>query len=729
MGKKSTYILIIFIISFSLFFVSPSVRADYSVDYVYVEKNHYFIDENMYFNFSAFNDYEPNPPLVDSYFQVHIDYIKGGEPHIATPIWASPEYRDVGPIKHGFTLSLDNLNLTINQDENQTTIYIKLRYYNFDYFQPENNMDVYLSSYTKQVNVSKRGINCFTLNALQLDRDKYYLTNSMIINTSFAFNYSVKPGVNHVKIQYRILNNSDVIIWNSTWYSESKDQLYFHVNLSDLNLKISNPHHFLKIFINYSFYVNDTGTIYMEQYTIPFNITTNPMDNIKTSLLFVESTYYYYGEQAHFGFSYEMYYNCNIHYFFSLNIEHAGKTLWNSSSNSDTQKNLQFSIYLHDILPRMTKDSEVLNISLFFIFNYSETICLVNMTFFTVFNSNISFILQYDSTMEYFQNQILNVTLSNLYNSSLPLNGTCTLEVQNAKNVKEIVNNQVNFTIFYDNLSLGENVIYFKIDCENHVLMIINRTITLIKLAASNLSIKINHDPTMEIFQSQDILMNLKNEKEPSRIINGNVSLSIANGNISKNSKILEPIIANQVHFLISHKNLSIGINTLIFNIKCEGFEEKYLEKTIELSKLNVTMTYNLTITENWLKGIALFKYKQKEIPYELKNEKICMILIGNNSVINHSTYITNKSGMISFSHEIPSENITLIIDYKGNSYLKGIHEEIIIDNRKEDFYLAQYPIIGFIPIIAIIGMTMGYVMYKNKDKGETDLEKYSFRR
>ncbi len=729
MEKKLRYLLILIIVSFSMFLSSPVVRADYSVDYLYVEKTHYFIDEDMYFNFSAFNDHDPNPPLVDSFFQIHVDYSEGGEPRLATPIWASPEYREVGFVRHKFTISLTDLNLTIDQDENQTTIYIKLRYYNFDYFHPENEMDVYLSSYTKQVNVSKRGTGCFTLNALQMDRDEYYFKNSMRINTSFSLNYTVKPGENHAKIQYRILNISDAILWNSAWYNKSKPQLDFHVNLSNLHLSITEPRHFLKIFINYSFHVNDTGSIYMEQYTIPFNISTDPLDNIKMSYLYVETPSYYYGEPVRFGFSYEIYDNCNVHFSFSVNVSNKGTILWNSSKYSDIRKNIQFSIYSHEILLHMEENQEIFSISFFFHFNHSEAIYLVNTTNFILLKSNISCTLNYNSTLEYFQNQIIDLNLSNLYNASLPLFGNCTFKVQNSEIVKEVNDNRVNFTLFYQNLSVGVNMVTFKIHCDNHKQMIINRTITLIKLKASNLSIEIHHDSTMEIFQSQEILLTLKHAKEPSRQLTGNVSLSIIREGKNETSKFSKSLINNEVVFPISHDNLSIGINNLIFIIECEGFEEVQIEKIIELSKLNVTMMVNLTITEEWIKGTALFKYKQHEIFHELKNGKIILILIANNSVINKTIYTTNESGIISFFQEIPPDIITLIIEYRGNDYLTRIQKEFMIDNRKEILLVEQYPFLGFSSIIALVGLIMGYVIYKNKDKGQVDLEKYIFRK
>ncbi|MHA1758070.1 MAG: hypothetical protein ACTSVV_14955 [Promethearchaeota archaeon] len=269
---KIKYVLILILIFFS-FISIPQISKAYEIIYFNIDKQTYYINENIKINSSWTLYYNEN--TSQAYFQV---VILNNQNEL---IWSSPSYSEQGLIIKNWTVKLDELNINFNGTH--SLLFINLLYH---YSDLSGTFDTYVRSIS--INIIKLNITCELvgfkniINYGDLLRFQAIFHNILHDSLLYKFNVSLQIFFNHKLIyntNFSLLENGSIkIILNS-----AKD-LRIGTNLLKFSI-LENKYYNNQIFY-YNLKVNKLK-VYIDKKITPELLNEN-------SILKIYSSFYYF---------------------------------------------------------------------------------------------------------------------------------------------------------------------------------------------------------------------------------------------------------------------------------------------------------------------------------------------------------------------------------------------------------------------------------------------------
>ncbi len=379
----STFLVLFLFVLTGIYFLPP-VKAfvDYNVYYLNSDKHEYYIDETIYLNFSGYLEYDPQPPIVDGFFQICIVNSSGASAlNDNAVLWNSSEFHDDHRIiTEEFYLNILNIGPEF-LSSNTTHLYIKVHYYYFDIYVPEDSQNIYLEQFTKEITINKRGSSCQQVHYLNTDKDEYFIDETVILNASWTLDYESNPLYNDVFMQACLFNDSDSLIWNSSEYRDlTTVQIVEPIILSDLSLSELNTTCTVKLRLYYFFYENDTDDLYLEDYTCSFNVTKRGSSCINVHYLNTDKEAYFTDNVLHLNASWTLNYTAQsppVDAFIQICLLNSTDYLiWNSSEYHDIttmQVNEEFILSTMDLYLSKNSTAFYFKFRLFYFFSEIDT--------------------------------------------------------------------------------------------------------------------------------------------------------------------------------------------------------------------------------------------------------------------------------------------------------------------------------------------------------------------
>jgi len=502
--KKKNSLLLITIIFIGTLNLFPHVKAiDYGILFFDIDKTNYYTDDKINIRFSGILDYEPNPPLIDAFFQIYIVNSPDSTPIDSNSvIWCSPEYHKSGLISENISINVFNLNFEFSNEN--VSLYVKIRYFYFNYYNQEENQDIFLESYTKKINILKKGTTFLEIYYLKTDKKDYYKGESILLNASWKLNYRPNPPDIDAFIQIYLLNDSNHVIWNSIPYHEN-----ITINISQvLNITELNPFlaeeintFYLKFRLFYYFHENDTDDLFLENYTYSFKIMVNLNACTIINYLNTNKETYYFGENIIINFSYtfDNYTFISDAYLQICLINQASeKILWNSTKFYEkTMINKQLIIPTFQLNFTLINEFSELHLKILYFYYYNSS--YYDFIFFENFTRRIFIskgilshkLIDFKSSLKYGENQEFQIKFYNyfcgepIFLKEQEIN--CLIYFNNflIKKKTYFLNEkgEVSMDLSYRELSIGKNFLVFNLTrIKNHKNYIFNQTLTLEKL-------------------------------------------------------------------------------------------------------------------------------------------------------------------------------------------------------------------------------------------------------
>ncbi len=321
-------------------FIGPVRATDYAVNYFQSDKQDYYVDETIYFNFSGYLDYEPAPPLVDSFFQIClVNSSTAGPEDDESLIWHGPEYHDGGEITKEFNLTILELGVIFPSIE-YINLYLKIRYYYFNIYEPTENLNIYLESHTIEINIHKRGMSCLEINHFEIDKGQYYIDESVILNASWTLTYVPAPPLVDAFLQFCLFNESDALLWNSTEYHEPTSmEIVQPIVLSNLTFTEINTTCSIMVRLYYYFHEDDTDDLYLSQHSTFFNVSKRGLTCLEVHDMSTDKDEYFINEHLQLSASWTLNYTTS-HLPFQAFVQlclfnNSDNLIWNSTKYHD----------------------------------------------------------------------------------------------------------------------------------------------------------------------------------------------------------------------------------------------------------------------------------------------------------------------------------------------------------------------------------------------------------
>lgn len=777
MKKRLILILILLLPIGFLNLLAIGKANDYSIDYLNTDKDIYFVDEKIFMNFSGSLDYEPNPPLVDSFFQLYlVNDLYANPSDLESVLWCSPQFHEPGEIKENFTLIPSQLDLEFSEEN--VTLYLKLRFFYYHYDEQEYQ-DFFLEALTKKITIIKRGQSCQEIHYFELDKSNYYIDDSIILNISWTLDYNPVAPLADAFLQICMFNDSDIKLWNSTEYHKlGLKKLNFTLVLNDLELKltsISNLFYF-KIRLYYYFHNNDTDDLYLINTHKNFTVNKRGASCLNVFNLTLNKEEYSIDESIAIESSWSLDYNPNppqVDAFIQLCLlNDTGYLIWNSSEfhkNNITQINLNLDLSTISSLLFERKNILYLKLRLFYFFHIEDNDDLYLEEFTLSLNVSIPitscidiYYFEADKAKLYYGDDInieasWNLESYDFYKPSVQIllvNDTSEQLIWNSIKYNETKLIQKKFTIYFHKLNLtlisGFNIFLVKL-----ILFYYNETQSQFeKMMLEDYTFSISLYPglishefdgpekSIKYGEEQDVLIKCTNAFTKEIAIDGLMEVSFIKYN-EYIFKQLDLIENGEFNFKLDYKELLIGKNSFYFNLtNVENHNNYYFNYNITMEKSEVTCRkLNISVKNNRIEGTIQYFYNKSTQLIPLKNENISASVMNRTTPIIMQKYITNKYGLISLNislgdYFVSNKTFFLKLKNKGNSTLqstvKNMKIDFLSDFIKKDKKALLNPyegaILGSFSILGFSGLTLISIVRRNKKSGQISLEELKFR-
>jgi hypothetical protein len=306
-------------------------------------------------------------------------------------IWNSSRFNQIGEnITKSLNITVKELGINCNES---ITINVKLFYYYNSSIRPLEKHAYYCN---ETVEIIEKGN--FTPIELNLNKNVFYPDETIEIFAAWQMSYNLEYETSIVQI--RIYNLSNTLIWKSSKYNESKDNLILNLKISQLNTSKKETSCYISL---YHYYNSSIGPLEKHAYYCNETVEIIEKGNFTPIELNLNKNVFYPDETIEIFAAWQMSYNLEYETsIVQIRIYNLSNTLiWKSSKYNESKDNLILNLKISQL--NTSKKETSCYISLYHYYN-SSIINLQNITF----QLNNSFIIKQKENkyVPYFDNLI-----------------------------------------------------------------------------------------------------------------------------------------------------------------------------------------------------------------------------------------------------------------------------------------------------------------------------------